>query len=121
MLETPLRLASVLLCAFALIGFALFAIDETKAASSDSASEVAGRDAGVAVDPSPEDERARERANGTLREAIDDVNDVTLAPFAGIVGDDADRWVRRGVPLVLALALYGVGLGMLARFSRGRA
>ncbi len=121
MLETPLRLASVLLCTFAMLGFTLFAIDEARSASTDSAAQVAGRAAGIAVDPSPEEERTRERANGALHEAIDDVNDVTLAPFGGIVADDADRWVRRGVPLALALALYGLGLGMLARYSRGRA
>ena len=51
--------------------------------------------------------------NGAFREAVDDANDVLLGPFTGIV-DSEDRWVTHGVPAMLALLLYGLGLGTLA-------
>ena len=48
-----------------------------------------------------------------MREAIDDANDVLLRPFAGLVDSDS-AWVNHGMPAVLALLIYGFGLGMLA-------
>lgn len=120
MLEGPLRAASIVISLFVLLGFALFAVDETREASKETAAAVADRGT-VAVDPSPEEERAREAAHGTAREFIDDVNDVALAPFASIVDGSGSRWVRRGVPALLGLVVYGFGLSTLARFSRGRA
>jgi hypothetical protein len=44
-----------------------------------------------------------------------------VSPFQGIVGRDDSRWVKRGVPALLALLVFGFGLGFLARFMRGRA
>jgi hypothetical protein len=38
---------------------------------------------------------------------------VLLAPFAGLIDSDS-AWVNRGVPALLALLLYGAGLGLLA-------
>src|SRR5215210_2976812 len=67
----------------------------------------------------PGGERQRERAHGPVREAIDDANDVLLDPFAGIV-DSESPWVTRGVPSLLALAVFGFGLGMLANFRPKR-
>jgi hypothetical protein len=119
-LEGPIRLLAIFCSVSVLLGWGLFALDEVRAASTQSASEVAGRRATHAADPSPRQERDRERAHGGVREAIDDVNDVLLAPFAGIGSDDADRWSRRTVPMLLALLVYGFGLGFLARFTRGR-
>lgn len=120
MLEGPIRAVSVVLSVFIVLGFALFAIDETREASRETAAAVADR-AAAAVDPSPDEERAREAAHGTPREFIDDVNDIALAPFASIVDDSGSRWVRRGIPALLGLVVYGFGLATLARFSRGRA
>ena len=41
------------------------------------------------------------------------MNDVLLGPFTNLV-DSGDVWVARGVPTLLALLLYGGGLGFLA-------
>jgi hypothetical protein len=40
------------------------------------------------------------------------------SPFASIV-QSGSAWVQRGVPAIFALLVYGVGLGYLARYSRG--
>ena len=121
MLEGPLRALSILLSLTVLAGFGLFAIDETREASAQSAAQIEGRRA--ATDPSPDatQERAREKAHSAGREVIDDANDVILTPFAWIADDSRTAWVRRGVPALAALLVYGFGLGTLARFGRGRA
>ncbi len=40
-----------------------------------------------------------------------------LSPFAGLAEGAGSQWVRRGVPALLALLVYGFGLGLLARFA----
>lgn len=102
------------------LGFLLFAIDETRDASTRSATQVAGRSASRSADPNPDQERSRERAHGTVREAIDDANDLLLAPFAGLSSGSDSKWARRGVPALVALVVFGLGGGFLARFARGR-
>ena len=121
MLEGILRTVSVVAGAIVLLSFALFAIDETRNASEESQAAVAGLEATRSSDPSPRQERARERAHSRAREAIDDADDVLVAPFAGLVDNSSSSWVRRGVPTLIALVLYGFGLSFLARYARGRA
>lgn len=121
MLESTLRWLAIAASATVVISFGLFALDETRAASNQTAAEVAGRDAARSTDPSPAEERAREQAHTGVREAIDDGNDLLTTPFAGIVADSGSRWTRRGVPAIFALLVWGFGLGYLARFTSGRA
>ena len=121
MFETPLRLAAVLCSLLVLTGWGLFATDELRSASDASAAEIAGLTASSKADPTPTQERAREQAHSGPREAIDDANDVLLAPFAGITDSAGSQWTRRTVPAALAFLIYGLGLGYLARYARGRA
>ena len=121
MLEGPLRLLSIVLSGVVLLGWVLFAVNTTGEASRQTAAEVAGRQASSRPDPSPDQERARAASHGTVREAVDDANDVLLSPFADAGAGSESRWVRRTVPALLGLLVYGVGLGFLARFGRGRA
>lgn len=121
MLEAPLRILSIVLSGLVLLGWVLFAIEQTGEASRQTAAEVAGRQAASRPDPSPDQELAREAAHGTAREAIDDANDILLSPFADVGAGSDSRWVRRTIPAVLALLVYGVALGFLARFAQGRA
>ena len=118
MLERVLRYLAIALSLIVATGFVLFAIDDFDRASDSSRSRVMN-DASAA-DPTPADERARERRHGDARELIDDVNDVLLRPFAAVAQSDESRWVRRGVPALLALLVYGVLLGFLARYAKGR-
>ena len=121
MLERPLRAAAIACTLLVVAGWGLFAIDEARNASKDTAAEVAGQKATTHPDPSPKQERAREEIHGDVREFIDDVNDVLLSPFAGITNSSGSTWTRRSIPALIALLVYGFGLGYLARFARGRA
>jgi hypothetical protein len=120
-LEGLLRTVSIVASAIVLLSFALFGIDETRDASEQSAASIAGLKATRASDPSARQERARERAHSGQREVVDDADDVLVAPFAPVVSSSESSWVRRGVPTLIALVVYGFGLSFLARFARGRA
>jgi len=117
-LERLLRGLAVLASLFVIVSWGLFAIDEARSASDQTTAEVEGRRAARSADPSPEQERARERAHSGARELVDDVNDVLLSPFAPLSEKAISRWVRRSIPAVIALLVYGFGLSVLARFAR---
>jgi hypothetical protein len=119
--EGLLRTVSIVTSAIVLVSFGLFALDETRDAAKESAAAVAGLEATRSADPSPREERARERAHSATRERIDDADDILVAPFAPIVNGSNSSWVQRGVPTFLALLVYGFGLSFLARYARGRA
>jgi hypothetical protein len=114
-----IRVAAVITSILVLLGFAFFAVDEMdkgSKAQQTAVSEGTGSPAAsdvVAIAPPPDEENAREQHHSAAREAVDDVNDVLLAPFVGLIDSD-DAWVDHGVPALLAVLLYGVGLGFLA-------
>jgi hypothetical protein len=108
-----------------LVSFALFAIDQARDGSKQQVAKLGSKleptNAATNVnqaDPSPRAEKARERKHGDVREAIDDVNDVLVSPFSGVV-DSNSIWVQRGVPSLIALLLFGVGLRILATYLPG--
>jgi hypothetical protein len=114
-----LRLAAIVTSGIVLLGFAAFAAEEMDRGSKSQQNAIAdelgtARTAIVEPNPTPEVEEARERRHSTLREAIDDANDVLLAPFSRLI-DSNNAWAERGLPALLALLVYGLGLGTLAR------
>ena len=117
MLERPVRYLAIALSLVIAIGFTLFALEDIDRASASSEQRIRGY---TATSPSPAGERERERRHAQPREAIDDVNDVLLSPFAGITENQTSRWERRGVPALIGLLVYGFGLGYLARFMTAR-
>ncbi len=52
-------------------------------------------------------ERIREQSHSSVRELIDDGNDVLVAPFAEHRRSRTMSWVERLVPLAIGLVLYG--------------
>lgn len=127
MLEGPLRLFAIAASLAVLLSFALFAIDEARSGSEASQAGIARQTlvqpddpAGYAT-PTPAQEKLREAQHGPVREAIDDADDVLLSPFAFVTEDSGSAWTRRGIPALIGLAVYGFGVGFLARFAAGRA
>jgi hypothetical protein len=119
-IERALRFAAVVCSLLVIAGWGWFAINETSAASEQSQAEIAGQSAAQTASPDPDQERDREKVNSKLHEYIDDANDVLLRPFAPIAESSSSKWVRRTVPALLALLVYGFGLGTLARVAAGR-
>jgi hypothetical protein len=108
-----IRAAAIVTSAIVLLGFAVFAVDEMDKGSKNQQELLDQELTGAEPAPEPEAEAAREAEHGTAREAIDDANDVLLRPFSDLV-DSSNAWVERGVPALLALLVYGFGLGLLA-------
>jgi hypothetical protein len=111
---------SIIASAFVVLGFLFFAVNQTSTASQNQATAITG---GVSVkaesatkvpNPPPAVEKVREGENDKFHEFVDDVNDVLLSPFTGIVDSD-NIWVLRLVPLALALLIYGLAGQYLAR------
>ena len=112
------RLVAILCSGLVLLGFAYFATDELDRGSRTQQGKLDRQLEGdlgdpAPIAPTPTQEAARERVNGKFREAVADANDLLLGPFTTLV-DSNDRWVTHGVPTILALLLYGLGLGTLA-------
>jgi hypothetical protein len=119
-IERALRFAAVACSLLVIAGWGWFAIDETRAASEQTTAEIAGQQASRTASPDPDQEAAREKTNSKVHEVVDDANDVLLKPFSGLTADSGSKWVRRSIPAVLALIVYGFGLGLLARVAAGR-
>ena len=102
-----LSVVSLALCAIVIASFAIFVVQETKSASGHQQQVVAG----ALQQP------GAHKGVGGLHRAIDDVESAVTAPFADAVSTSGE-WGAHSVRLGLALAIYGFGLGFLARMLR---
>ena len=117
-MASAIRFVAIACALLVVAGFALFTIDETDKGSKAQQAKLERELGGGVSDPhliAPDSrqEAARERNQGAVGEAIDDANDVLLAPFVDLIDSDS-AWVSHGVPALLALLIYGLGLGFLA-------
>jgi hypothetical protein len=110
-----IRFMAIGISVVVVLGFAMFAIDETDKGSKGQQAKLE-RELGTTADPiapTARQEAVREERHSPVRETIDDVNDVLLRPFVDLVDSDS-AWVNHGIPTLLALLIYGLGLGLLA-------
>ena len=120
MIAALLRWASIIACSFVSLSFLFFAVDQTSNASQNSVREIQNQSSVKAQNitklpnPPPAVEKLREKENDKFHEFVDDVDDVLLSPFTGI-SNSSSIWVRRLIPLGLALLIYGAGGLYLAR------
>src|ERR1700712_1194919 len=119
-IERALRFAAVVCSLLVVLGWGWFAADQTGAASKQTQAEIAGKSAAQVASPDPDQERAREKVNSKLHEYVDDANDVLLRPFSSLSENMDSKWARRTIPALIALIVYGFGLGLLARAAAGR-
>jgi hypothetical protein len=119
-IERALRFTAVVCSLLVVVGWGWFAINETSAASEHTQAEIAGQTAARTASPDPDQELDREKVNSKVHEFVDDANDVLLRPFSAVAEGSSSKWVRRTVPALLALLVYGFGIGILARAAAGR-
>jgi hypothetical protein len=112
-IHRALVLFSVVSCTLLLASFALFAHDQLAGASQRQT--VAAASPAVSVSAA---KPVRHHRAGQPRRFIDGAATTLTAPFAGVVSSD-NPWVARGVPVMLGLLAYGLGVGMAARLARG--
>jgi hypothetical protein len=109
-----IRLASFVICAIVIVSFAIFVIDQTKTASAHQAAEVSGS---AAVSTGAPTSTAHENV---VHRTIDEASEKLTSPFASVVSGSSSEWAIRGIKLLLALVVYGFGLGYVARVLRVR-
>lgn len=117
-----LRFASIVICIIVIASFAIFVVGQTSTASKHQAEEVRGGPSVTAgkSPASPGSTGSSSAHENSLHKAIDEASQELTSPFAGVVSGTSSEWVIRGVKLLLALAVYGFGLGFLARALRVR-
>ena len=105
-----LRVVSLVVCVIVAGWFLLFAVDQTKSASSHQQEVLAGQST----------EGSSAKHEGGIRHAVDETGSALTAPFGGIVGGSHSEWGDHGIRLLAALLVYGFGVGYLARVVRVR-
>ena len=107
-----IRLVSFLCCALAFASFAMFAYDQVSGASKHQVAQIAsGTPTSPGVTPSGTHHSA-------VRRFIDDTARVLTSPFRSLL-QSSSEWAREIFETVCAIVVYGLGLGYLARYSRG--
>jgi hypothetical protein len=108
-----LTYVSIACCALVIVSFGLFARDQMAGASEHQQTELAAGLPSTAAGGS-----SGSHAHRQPRRFIDGAANALEAPFKSIVSTQSE-WVKHIVPAIFALLVYGMGLGFLARFSRG--
>jgi hypothetical protein len=112
MIHRGLVLIALVCSGLLVLSFAMFARDQVAGASEHQQQEiVAGTSHVPGVTPTG-------THHAQPRRFIDGVANALTSPFRSLIGSSS-QWVLRGVSTLLALLVYGVGIGYLARFSRG--
>lgn len=120
-MSSIVRLLAIATAAVVGLSFLFFALDQSSEGRDTQLRSLQGSTAGAVQskedldvpNPAAPVERVRERERSSLREAIDDGNDVLVSPFTGVVGSD-NIWIQRVVTTGLGLLLFGLGGLMLA-------
>jgi hypothetical protein len=116
-----LRLASLSICLIAIASFGLFVVNQTSSASTHQQDALNS----AAPTPAPGEpvtvtRKTSSSHESSLHRTIDDASNALTSPFSGITAGSSNEWVIRGTKLLLALIVYGFGLGFLARVIRVR-
>ena len=99
-------------CVLVLASFGLFARDQVSGASKHQVAEIAsGAPTSPGVTPTASH-------HAQPRRFIDGAARALSSPFHSLIQSNS-QWVQRGFATICALLVYGLGLGYLARYSRG--
>jgi hypothetical protein len=105
---------SLVCCTLVCVSFALFARDQVAGASKHQQNEL------VSTAPASTGTPVAVHHTGQPRAFIDSAAHTLTSPFTSLVHSNND-WVTHGFPAAVALLVYGLGLGFLARFAQEKA
>jgi hypothetical protein len=111
-----IALGSIVACAIVIASFTLFAVNQTGRASTHQQQLLSGEVSSEAGAQAP----ARKSHESSVRRTIDEASEWLTSPFDGLTSGSNSEWANHGIDLALALAVYGFGLGFLARTLRVR-
>jgi hypothetical protein len=110
-----LRLASMVICLAVFASFAIFAVDQASSRANREQEPLSNRAVATTSLATPEAANAQSTPKSGFQRTIEDASNELTSPFSGITAGSSSEWAVRGVDLVLALIVYGFGLGYLAR------
>jgi hypothetical protein len=110
-----LRLVSVVICLIVIASFIVFAVNRTSEGSANQQVELGNASAAVTAKA----EGKSRTHEGTLHKTLTEASNGLTSPFSGVISSNSE-WATKGVKLLLALAVYGFGLGYIARMVRVR-
>jgi hypothetical protein len=120
LLVTLLRLASWIICLIVVASFVIFVVEQTSSASTHQQEELGGHPAPTNAPAGGPTSATAPKHEGTVHKTIDEASDELTSPFAGVVSGSNSQWVIHGVKTLLALLIYGFGVGYLTRVLRVR-
>jgi hypothetical protein len=117
-LQSLLRYVSIAASLILILSFVMFVSDQSQSGTAHEVatlnSENSSPTAAAPADaPAP---KLPAKQHGQPRKAIDDADKQLTKPFDGVVGNSTSKWVRKGVPTLIALLLFGFGLNLLAGY-----
>ena len=110
-----LRLASIVICAIAVLYFAAFALDQSSSASTHQQAEVS---AAGPPGTTSESSGTQAKQESGVHEAIDEAFAKLASPFSGVISSSSDAWTIHIVDTLLVLFVYGFGLAFIARLLK---
>ncbi len=117
MLSRILRLVSLAICLIAVASFVTFALEQSKSASAHQQNEL-NSSAPPSQQTAPVGESSASAKRGAFHEAVDEAFSKLSSPFSGLTSGIGSQWTLHAANTLLALLIYGFGLGFLARRLR---
>jgi hypothetical protein len=115
-----LRLASLVICLIVIASFTIFAADQAKGASSHQQQALVKGAPSNTTGEGPGKPGSSSTKESSVHKTVDEASNSLTSPFSGITAGSKSLWTIHGVDLLLALVIYGFGLGFLARVLQGR-
>jgi flagellar biosynthesis/type III secretory pathway M-ring protein FliF/YscJ len=112
------RIVSRVICVIVIAWFLVFAVNQTKTASGHQQRELNGQGQTVSEQQAEAAERkVEEDHRSSVHRALDETAEALTSPFSGMVSGSSE-WLKNGELALVALLVYGFGLGYLARMMR---
>jgi hypothetical protein len=111
-ISRAIKLVSFACCALVVLSFTMFARDQMAGASVHQQTELSSPNSAASAPTTPSKPEAQP---GRF---INHAAKTLTSPFDAIVRS-SNAWVQHGLPAFVALLVYGLGLGYLARYSSG--
>ncbi|HST55561.1 MAG TPA: hypothetical protein VLJ42_06665 [Solirubrobacteraceae bacterium] len=121
-LSKLVRLVAWAICVIVIASFVIFAVNQTDDASNHQQNEL-NNSAPIAQQVKPVGTVTTPGVpvhKSSVHKAIDDASDQFTSPFSGITSGSDSQWAIHSVNTLLALIVYGFGLGYIARRLRVR-
>jgi cell division protein FtsN len=104
-------IASRIACVIVIAWFVVFAVDQTKTASSHQQKEVPG---------SAQSEPAPSHRRSAATKTLDEAAGFLTTPFRAATSKSSSAWLIHGLDTLLVLLVYGLAVGFVARMIRVR-